>query len=104
LEEKSHPARICVPVCESRASELTRRVIDAAASADFVELRMDCLPGAQFALALRHLDELRRACLRPLILTLRPAEQGGTREIDILNRLAFWVEHFLYDEAYDGLA
>lgn len=105
MEEKSHPARICVPVCESRASELTGRVMDAAASADFVELRMDCLPGAQFALALRHLDELRSASgPRPLILTLRPAEQGGTREIDILNRLAFWVEHFLYDDAYDGFA
>ncbi|HEX8773869.1 MAG TPA: shikimate dehydrogenase [Pyrinomonadaceae bacterium] len=105
MEEKSHPARICIPVCESRASELTRRVAESAASADFVELRMDCLPGAQFALALRHLDELRRASgLCPQILTLRPAEQGGTREIDILNRLAFWVEHFLYDEAYDGFA
>lgn len=105
MEEKSHPARICVPVCESRASELTRRVMESAASADLVELRMDCLPGAQFALVLRHLDELRRACgPRPLILTLRPAEQGGTREIDILNRLVFWVEHFLYDEAYDGFA
>jgi 3-dehydroquinate dehydratase/shikimate dehydrogenase len=105
MEEKSHPARICVPVCESRASELTRRVTDAAASADLVELRMDCLPGVEFALALRRLEELRRASgPRPLILTLRPAEQGGRREIDILNRLAFWVEHFLYDDAYDGLA
>jgi 3-dehydroquinate dehydratase/shikimate dehydrogenase len=105
MEEKSHPARICVPVCEGRASDMTRRVGDAAAAAaDLIELRLDCLPGVEFALALRHLDELRRASPKPLILTLRPAEQGGRREIDILNRLAFWVEHFLYDEEYEGFA
>jgi 3-dehydroquinate dehydratase/shikimate dehydrogenase len=69
-----------------------------------IELRMDCLSGVEFELALRHMDELRRASTRPWILTLRPAEQGGHREIDILNRLAFWVEHFLYDEEYEGLA
>jgi 3-dehydroquinate dehydratase / shikimate dehydrogenase len=105
MEEKSPPARICIPICESRASELARKVAAAAVDADLIELRMDCLSGVELALAARYLDdELRRAGPRPLILTLRPAEQGGRREIDILNRLAFWVEHFLYDDEYEGLA
>lgn len=104
-EESSSAARICIPICEGRASELAHKVAIAATDADLIELRMDCLGGVELALATRYLDdELRRACPCPLILTLRPAEQGGGREIDILNRLSFWVERFLYDDEYEGLA
>ncbi|HEV2912422.1 MAG TPA: shikimate dehydrogenase [Pyrinomonadaceae bacterium] len=95
---------MCVPVCEGRASELAQSAAAASEVADLIELRLDCLHGAQLELALRHLDEIERAAKHPLILTLRPAEQGGAREIDILNRLAFWVEHFLYGDQYRGLA
>jgi 3-dehydroquinate dehydratase/shikimate dehydrogenase len=104
MEEKSSRARICVAVCVERASELAQGVASAVEVADLVELRMDCLRGTQLDLALRHLDELQRASPRTFVMTLRPAEQGGDREIDILNRLAFWVEHFLYDDQYRGFA
>lgn len=102
--EDEHLTRICVPICEKRASELARRVTDAAGVAELIELRLDCLPSVELNMALRHLEELQRVSLRPLILTLRPAEQGGAREIDTLNRLAFWVENFLYNEQYEGFA
>jgi 3-dehydroquinate dehydratase / shikimate dehydrogenase len=103
---EEHPsARICIPICESRASELARKVAIATADADLIELRMDCLSGVELALAMHHLDDdPSGATHRPLILTLRPAEQGGGREIDILNRLSFWVERFLYDDGYEGFA
>jgi 3-dehydroquinate dehydratase/shikimate dehydrogenase len=105
MEEQIPPARICIPICVSQASELALKVSAAARDADLIELRMDCLHSIELALALRNLDALRQAASpHPLILTMRPAEQGGNREIDILNRLAFWVEHFLYDDEYDGLA
>ena len=102
--EENNLTRICVPVCEKRASELAQRIAAAAGVADLIELRLDCLPSVELNMALRHLDELQRVSLRPLIMTLRPAEQGGAREIDILNRLAFWVENFLYNDQYEGLA
>jgi 3-dehydroquinate dehydratase/shikimate dehydrogenase len=103
MEEKNL-TRICVPVCEQRAGELAQRVADAAGIAELIELRFDCLPSVELNMALRHLDELQRVSLRPLILTLRPAEQGGGREIDTLNRLAFWVNNFLYNDQYEGFA
>jgi 3-dehydroquinate dehydratase / shikimate dehydrogenase len=103
MEEKNL-TRICVPVCEQRAGELAQRVADAAGIAELIELRLDCLPSVELNMALRHLDELQRVSLRPLILTLRPAEEGGAREIDTLIRLAFWVENFLYNEQYEGFA
>ncbi len=102
--EENNLTRICVPVCEKRASELAQRIAAAAGVADLIELRLDCLPSVELNMALRHLDELQRVSLRPLVMTLRPAEQGGAREIDILNRLAFWVENFLYNDQYEGFA
>jgi 3-dehydroquinate dehydratase/shikimate dehydrogenase len=102
--EENNPTRICVPVCEKRASELAQRIAAAAGVADLIELRLDCLPSVELNMALRHLDEWQRTSLRPFIMTLRPAEQGGAREIDILNRLAFWVENFLYNDQYEGFA
>jgi len=103
MEEKSL-TRICVSICEGRATELAQSAAAAAELADLIELRLDCLPGVECNLALRQLDALQLASPCPLILTLRPAEQGGRREIDALNRLAFWVENFLYNDEYSGFA
>src|SRR5215210_3719851 len=102
--DEDNLTRICVPICEKRAGELAQRIAAAAGVADLIELRLDCLPSVELNMALRHLDELQRTSLRPFIMTLRPAEQGGAREIDILNRLAFWVENFLYNDQYEGFA
>jgi 3-dehydroquinate dehydratase / shikimate dehydrogenase len=96
--------RICVSICVSRAAELAQSAAAASALADLIELRLDCLSGVESTLALRQLDALQLASPCPLILTLRPVEQGGRREIDALNRLAFWVENFLYDDEYRGFA
>jgi 3-dehydroquinate dehydratase/shikimate dehydrogenase len=103
MEEKNL-TRLCVSICESRAAELAQSAAEASATADLVELRMDCLPSVELTLALRQLDALQLASPCPFVMTLRPAEQGGRREIDALNRLAFWVENFLYGEQYHGFA
>lgn len=65
---------------------------------DIVELRLDCLQGVELDEALRRLDELLGARARPFILTLRPVEQGGRREIDSLNRLVFWLDRLSTDD------
>ena len=73
----SHPARICVPVCEKYLAELR----SACELADWIELRLDC-----FDKVPDNLEEIKR----PLILTFRPSEQGGYRELTREERLRFW--------------
>ena len=84
-------AKICVPVCVSRASELPQAIGRAAESGDIIELRLDCLEPDQLRLACRDLGALRQTASCPLIVTLRPDEQGGHRAIDREGRLNFWL-------------
>ena len=85
-------ARICVPVCARRAGELKAAVERAAAQADLVELRLDCLDASELEAARPVLAALLAAPPRPLVLTLRPAEQGGLRDLDERERLAFRLD------------
>ncbi len=72
-----HSARICVPVCEKDLDALQ----SACELGDWIELRIDC-----FSKLPDNLDEIKR----PLILTFRPAEQGGYRELTREERQRFW--------------
>ena len=72
-----HSTRVCVPVCEKDLDALR----SAYEFADWVELRLDC-----FDKVPDNLEEIKR----PLILTYRPAEQGGYRELTREERLRFW--------------
>ncbi|HKR02344.1 MAG TPA: shikimate dehydrogenase [Pyrinomonadaceae bacterium] len=102
--KESNTARICVPVCEERATELREAMARAAQCADLVELRLDYLQGDELFKALRSLPALISASARPVIVTLRPVEQGGQREMDNLTRTIFWVEHFLYGKPHVDFA
>jgi 3-dehydroquinate dehydratase/shikimate dehydrogenase len=103
MNEK-HTARICVPVCESRAINLREAMRRAGEVADLLELRLDYLQGGELFKALSNLPSLISASERPVIVTLRPAEQGGQREMDNLTRIIFWVEHFLYGKPHVDFA
>lgn len=85
--------RICVSVCAGTPEEFIELIGRAAAEADVVELRYDCLtdldPEDERAVA-----ELRARCLaaaggKPVIETYRPSEQGGRRSVSRRERLAF---------------
>lgn len=84
-------ARICVPVCVRQASELVAAVARAAEVADVIELRMDCLDRSQLDEALRELGAIFDARPKPFILTFRPAQEGGARDIELQERIAFWL-------------
>lgn len=101
---ETNTARVCVPVCESRALQLREAMIRAGEVADLIELRLDYLQGDELFKALRNLPALISASERPVIVTLRPVEQGGQREMDNLTRLIFWVEHFLYGKPHVDFA
>ena len=92
LMEKS-TARICVPVCVKRASDLAAAIKRAAEVADIIELRLDCLEATQLDIALKGFSDLHKSILRPFIFTFRPAEQGGNREINRNERVSFWEQN-----------
>ena len=76
-----HSARICVSVCEKDLDALHQTCERAVEWADLIELRLDCLeeiPGK--------FPEL----TGPVILTFRPSEQGGHRELTSEARKRFW--------------
>jgi 3-dehydroquinate dehydratase/shikimate dehydrogenase len=72
--------------------------------ADLIELRLDYLQGDELFKALSNLPALISGRTRPVIVTLRPAEQGGQREMDNLTRIIFWVEHFLHGKPHVDFA
>lgn len=77
---RSKDAQICAPLCQTELGAL-RKV----ECADLIELRLDCLESDPENLTeiLKHLDA-------PVILTFRPSEQGGHRELTSEQRLRFW--------------
>jgi 3-dehydroquinate dehydratase/shikimate dehydrogenase len=75
--------KICVSVCARTVDELRRRAAAATQTADLVELRLDCLSDAEF-------DRLPLDQFEKHILTLRPREQGGFRDLTLQERTTFW--------------
>jgi len=81
----SNPARVCVPVCEKDLNALQNACARAIEWADVVELRLDYLDAEPEDLA-----QVLNNIPRPVILTLRPSEQGGHRNLTRAAREAFW--------------
>jgi 3-dehydroquinate dehydratase / shikimate dehydrogenase len=90
-------SRICVPVCARGIDEMRDAIARAAEVADVIELRLDCLDDLETASRILGIsrslpegDVESRAFGRPLILTLRCAEQGGHASVDYETRRRFW--------------
>src|SRR5262249_7935761 len=73
-------AKICVPVCQTDLGALP--TVD---RADFLELRLDCLEREP-----ENLAGVLQNIAGPVILTFRPSEQGGHRQLTREQRLNFW--------------
>lgn len=90
--------KICVTVCARSRSELAGRLENAGKGADVIEVRLDCLNISEFDPSDREtneafLDELARLNGRgrkPVLLTLRPEEEGGCRQLSRTERESFW--------------
>ena len=76
--------QVCVPVCENNIEALESASVRACELGDIVELRLDCLA------ALEDWQRVLSRMSRPVILTFRPSEQGGHREMDRHARESFW--------------
>src|SRR5436189_1054575 len=88
--EHSQPL-ICVPVCARTIAELESAALRAAEVADVVELRIDCLEDFEPS-DLTTLRSVADKIARPLILTFRPTQQGGHRQVVREARRTFWKQ------------
>ncbi len=86
MQTSASRTRVCVPVCEKDLSAFKRACERATAWADVIELRLDCLELLGVSRAVSDLSSF--TC--PVILTFRPSEQGGYRDLSRAERLAFW--------------
>jgi 3-dehydroquinate dehydratase/shikimate dehydrogenase len=78
-------SKICVPVCEQKLDALRDACERAVEPADLIELRLDCLESTP-----ENLTELLQNVSVPVILTFRPSEQGGHRQLTREDRIEFW--------------
>ena len=88
--------RVCVPVCAKSFTEMEQACRRASEFADVIELRLDCLEKLDF-----EIETFANKLSRPIILTLRPIEQGGYRVLGRSEREAFWERNFKADCLYD---
>jgi 3-dehydroquinate dehydratase/shikimate dehydrogenase len=79
---------ICTPITETRPEAFLAAIAEAALSADVIELRMDYLDSEGCSAVLSRLLEL--AVGKRLLLTFRPREQGGRRDLSLRDRQDFW--------------
>jgi 3-dehydroquinate dehydratase/shikimate dehydrogenase len=93
--------RICVPVCVESARQLELEMTKAANAGDLIEIRFDCLESSELEQALKQVAELVDDVSRPLVITFRPAEQGGKRALDLSSRIAFWSHAPRFGEFFD---
>ena len=79
---------ICVPITESAPEAFLHAIADAAQTADLIELRLDYLDAAGCRTVLEALPQMAESGM--LLLTFRPAEQGGRRDLSLQDRQTFW--------------
>ena len=87
--------RVCVPVCAKSFTEMEQACRRASEFADIIELRLDCLEDFDFEIETL-VDNIHNVP-RPIILTLRPAEQGGHLALGRREREAFWAQNLKPD-------
>lgn len=87
------PARICVPVCAPKISEMRRAISRARSLSDVIEVRLDCLEEEELNRFAAAFDSILLNANRPVILTLRCVAQGGMSSLTELKRHSFWLKH-----------
>ncbi len=97
--------KICVSICGETTSEILGRIERARELADVIEIRFDCLHPEQIPSLVERLGSVGKQ----LLITFRPAEQGGTRPLSIGEGTKFWefidsnlkADNYLVDHEFD---
>lgn len=82
---------ICVSICERTIEAVQQACARAGDLGDLVEVRLDCLDISESGASFHNLESLLQNIPRPVIVTYRPAEQGGQHQLDAKSRLVFWL-------------
>ena len=92
--------RVCVPVCARSFAELAEACERVGLVADVIELRLDCLESGELV---SEIENFAKRISRPIILTLRPSEQGGYKKLERPEREAFWSRDWSFpaNSAFD---
>lgn len=97
---------ICTPILARRISDIVPAMQRAAPLADWFEVRLDYLEDLDFTNPLPVLNRILAERPRPVLLTLRPQEQGGAQPLSFAVRVQFWEQALqsqadLFDIEYD---
>ena len=92
--------KICVSVCAKKADEFIESIKRAAKVADVIELRFDCLDTVEPEKFFKELKQIRHNNGIKLLVTFRPKEQGGKRDLSFEERFNFWRDSHI-DEFVD---
>jgi 3-dehydroquinate dehydratase / shikimate dehydrogenase len=89
-DDRVSDVRICVPLCAKTFGELERLTERAASVADIIEFRLDCLDEQELINAHEKISRVIQQLPVPVIITFRPSEEGGYRDISFEQRHQFW--------------
>jgi 3-dehydroquinate dehydratase / shikimate dehydrogenase len=81
---------LCVPITETQANRFLAAIIDAAQTADVIELRLDYLSDEERTQVFKSLLSPVHQFNKSLLFTFRPREQGGQRDLTLPDRRTFW--------------
>jgi 3-dehydroquinate dehydratase/shikimate dehydrogenase len=96
-----HKPRICISVCEPTVEQLERAIAAAAEVSDLIEVRLDCLNPLELETNASSITKLLEKSACDSILTFRPAEQGGQRQLSDEMRHAFWSGAIFSESFFD---
>jgi 3-dehydroquinate dehydratase/shikimate dehydrogenase len=91
---------ICVSICERNIGAIAEALAAAGPLADMFELRLDCLDQSHLSESFLALNDLLSKASKPIILTYRPAHQGGYQELSDESRHSFWRFDFPRADAF----
>ena len=99
--DPSQKPRICISLCEPTIAALERGIAAAADVCDLIEVRLDCLEPAELESGARTITKLLQQVACEFILTFRPSQEGGRRELADDARQAFWSDAIFSSSFFD---
>jgi 3-dehydroquinate dehydratase/shikimate dehydrogenase len=88
--DPSHQPRICISICAPTVAALESAISAAVQTSNLIEVRLDCLDPVTLENGASVITKLLQEAHCKSILTFRPEEQGGRRQLDNDARKEFW--------------
>jgi 3-dehydroquinate dehydratase/shikimate dehydrogenase len=97
--ESPQKPRICISLCETTVAAFKRAITAAVEVCDLIEVRLDCLDPLELETGL--ITKLLQEAACESILTFRPSQEGGQRQLDDETRQAFWSDAIFSESFFD---